>query len=54
MVNLARRIGEIQEVHITLPSGFVGEFIKVRVKLDVIKKLNRFVSFTKVGEAEFY
>lgn len=52
--NLAKRIGEVQEVQITLPNGFVGEFIRIRVKLDVTKKLTRFVGFTVKGELEFY
>ena len=52
--NLAKRIGEVQEVQITLPSGFVGEFIRVRTKLDVDQKLTRFVSFTRGGKTEFY
>ena len=35
--NMASRIGEVQELQITLPSGYVGQFIQVRVKLDVNK-----------------
>lgn len=41
--NIAKRIGEVQEVHITLPNGFVGEFIRIKVRLGVNKKLTRFV-----------
>ena len=52
--NLARRIGEVQEVQTTLPNGFIGEFIRARVKLDVSKKLTRVVQFTKNGETEKY
>lgn len=52
--SLARRIGEVQEVQVTLPNGFVGEFIRVRVRLDVSKKLTRVVRFTKAGETESY
>ncbi|CAM0904917.1 unnamed protein product [Alopecurus aequalis] len=52
--NMAKRIGEIKEVQITLPSGYVGEFIRVRVSLDVDQKLTRFVSFTRGGETEFF
>lgn len=37
--NLAKRIGEVQEVQVTLPNGFIGEFIRVRVKLNVNRKL---------------
>lgn len=49
--NLAQRIGEVQ---VTLPDGFAGEFIRVKVKLDVNKKLTRVVGITKGGEAEKY
>lgn len=45
--NLVSRIGEVQEVQVTLPNRFVGEFIRVRVKLDVNKKLTRVVGITK-------
>lgn len=54
LTNMAQRIREVQEVQVVLPSGFIGEFIRIRVKLDVNKKLTRFVSFTKSGETEFY
>ncbi|KAE8799990.1 putative disease resistance protein RGA3 [Hordeum vulgare] len=52
--NLAQRIGEVQKVQVTLPNGFAGEFIRVRVKLDVNKKLTRVVGITKGGELEKY
>ena len=52
--NMAKRIGEVQELQITLPSGFIGQFIRVWVKLDVAQKLTRFVSFTRSGKTEFY
>jgi hypothetical protein len=52
--NMAKRIGEVQELQITLPNGFIGQFIRVRVKLDVDQKLTRFVSFTKAGKTEFF
>lgn len=52
--NLAQRIGEVQEVQVTLPNGFAGEFIRVRAKLDVNKKLTRVVGITKGGETEKY
>ncbi|KAE8821405.1 hypothetical protein D1007_00547 [Hordeum vulgare] len=51
---LAQRVGEVQEVQVTLPNGFVGEFIRVRVKLDVNKKLTRVVGITKGGATEKY
>ncbi|KAE8809605.1 putative disease resistance protein RGA3 [Hordeum vulgare] len=51
---MSSRIGKVLELQIVLPNGFVEEFIRVRVKLDVTKKLARFVSFTKAGATEFY
>lgn len=36
---MATGIGEVQELQITLPDGFVGEFVRVRVRLDMNKKL---------------
>src|SRR4051812_29762782 len=44
---LCRSMGEITEVQTTMPAGYVGEFVRVRVKINVIKKLVRFVSITK-------
>ncbi|XBI71926.1 hypothetical protein VPH35_066002 [Triticum aestivum] len=52
--NMAQRIGEVVELQIVLPNGFIGEFVRVRVKLGVTKKLTRFVGFTKGGETEYY
>ncbi|KAE8812877.1 hypothetical protein D1007_09969 [Hordeum vulgare] len=52
--NLAQRVGEVQEVQVKLPNGFVGEFIRVRVKLDVNKKLTHVVGITKGGVTEKY
>ena len=49
-----KRIGEVHELQITLPSSFIIEFVRVRVKLDVNKKLARFISFTKAENTEFY
>ena len=54
MKNMAQRIGEVMEVQIVLPNGFIGEFISARVKLDVAKKLTRFVGFTKGGKTQYY
>lgn len=45
--NMEIRIGEVQEIPITLPSGFVGQFIRVMVKLDDNEKLTRFFSFIR-------
>ncbi|KAE8789885.1 putative disease resistance protein RGA3 [Hordeum vulgare] len=50
----AQRIGEVVEVHIVLPNGFIGKFIRVRVKLDITKKLTRFIGFTKAGSTGYY
>lgn len=53
--NLAKRIGEVLEVQIVLPSGFIGEFIRVRGKLDVItQKTHPVHRFHQVRETEFY
>ena len=54
MENMAKRIGDVREVQTELPNGFVGQFIRVRVKLDVQKKLTRFVSFSKGGKTNFF
>ena len=52
--NMASRIGEVQEVKYTLPNGYLGQFIRVRVKLDVNQKLTRFVSFSRAGKTEYF
>lgn len=36
---MCRKMGKILEVQTTLPAGFVGEFVRVRVELNVTKKL---------------
>lgn len=41
-------------MQVTLPNGFVGEFIRVRVKMDVGKKLTRVVRLIKAGETKNY
>ncbi|KAM0906228.1 hypothetical protein ACQ4PT_016910 [Festuca glaucescens] len=51
---ICRPMGEIKEFQTKLPAGFAGEFVRVRVKLDVSKKLHRFVSITKEKEREWY
>jgi hypothetical protein len=51
---MCRPVGDVKEVQITLPAGFVGEFARVRVKLDVAKKLSRFVSITKDKKKDWY
>ncbi|KAE8771138.1 hypothetical protein D1007_57022 [Hordeum vulgare] len=51
---MAARIGEALELQIVFPNGFVGEFVRARVRLDINKKLTQFVSFTKAGQTDFY
>lgn len=51
---MCRPMGEIKEVQIKLPVGFVGEFVRVRAKIDVLKKLTRFVSVTKEKKKVWY
>ncbi|KAE8803038.1 hypothetical protein D1007_21249 [Hordeum vulgare] len=52
--NLVSQIGEVQEVQVALPNVFFGEFIRIRVKLDVNKKLTSAIGITKGGETEKY
>ena len=52
--NLAKRSDEVQEAQVTLPNGFIGEFIHVRLKLFVSKKLSRVVGIKKGGETVKY
>ena len=47
-------MGRVLEVQTTLPAGFVGEFVRVRVELTATKKLIRFVSITKNEQTDFY
>ena len=51
---LATRIGEVQEVQLKLPAGFFGEFVKVRVKVDINAKIKRFVTWKKGEERVRY
>ncbi|KAI5008048.1 hypothetical protein ZWY2020_009096 [Hordeum vulgare] len=37
---MAQRIGEVVELQILLPNGFIGEFIRVRFKINTTKKTN--------------
>jgi ribosomal protein L32 len=53
-LGMCRNMGEIKEVQIKLPSGYAGEFVRIHVKLDVKKKLMRFVSMTKDKHKEWY
>jgi hypothetical protein len=47
IMGMCRKMGKILEVQTTLPAGFVGEFVRVKVELNVLKKLIRFVGITK-------
>ena len=38
--SLASQVGEVQGVQVTLPNGYIGEYILVRVKLNVNKKID--------------
>lgn len=51
---MCRKIGTIAEVQIKLPIGYVGAFVRVRVNLDISKKLERFVSITRAGKKDWY
>ena len=52
--NLAKMIGEVQEIHVTVPDGLIEEFICVTVKLDVNKYLARVVDITNGDEQKKY
>ncbi|XBI23705.1 hypothetical protein VPH35_048885 [Triticum aestivum] len=51
---LASRIGEVEDVQLKLPAGFFGEFVRVRVKIDVHAKIKRFVTGKKGEERVRY
>jgi hypothetical protein len=51
---MCHHVGEVKEVHIKLLVGFVGSFVRIKVKLNVNKKLSRFASITKDGKKEYY
>jgi hypothetical protein len=51
---MARGVGEVTEVQIKLTASFIGSFVRLKVKLDVNKKLSRFVSMTREKKKEFY
>ena len=51
---MCRTIGQVLEVQTLLPAGFAGEFVRIKVCIDVNKKLSRFVSITKNQKKEFY
>lgn len=39
---MCRTVGFVKEVQTTLPAGYAGEFARIRVRIDVNKKLSRF------------
>jgi hypothetical protein len=51
---MCRNVGEVTEVQIKLPSGFVGSFVRIKVRLDVNKKISRFASVTRDGKKEYF
>lgn len=51
---MSKRIGEVEEIQLKLPAGFFGEYVRVRLKIDVTAKIKRFVSATKAGEKIYY
>ena len=51
---MASRIGEVEEVQLKLPAGFFGEFVRVRVKIDINAKIKRFVTGKKGDERVRY
>lgn len=51
---ICKNMGEIKEIQIKLPVGYVGEFVRIQVRIDVNKKLTRFVSVTKDKHKEWY
>jgi hypothetical protein len=51
---MCRNMGEIKEIQVKLPAGYVGEFVRLQVRIDVKKKLTRFVSVTKDKQKEWY
>ena len=51
---LASRIGEVEEIQLKLPAGFFGEFVRVKVKIDIHSKIKRFVTAKKGEERVQY
>ncbi|XP_020165716.1 uncharacterized protein [Aegilops tauschii subsp. strangulata] len=51
---LASRIGEVEEVQLKLPAGFFGEFVRVKVKIDINAKIKHFVTAKKGEESGKY
>jgi hypothetical protein len=51
---MSRGAGERKEVQIKLHAWYIGSFVRLRVKLDVNKKLSRFVSMTRDKKKKYY
>jgi hypothetical protein len=50
ITNLAVNIGEVIAVDMNISGGELGDFVRVRVWLDVRRSLTRFVSFKPEGD----
>ncbi|KAE8797296.1 putative disease resistance protein RGA3 [Hordeum vulgare] len=51
---MASRIGEVEEIQLRLPTGFFGEFVRVKVSIDINAKIKRFVTGKKGDERVRY
>ena len=51
---MCRPMGEVLKVQVKLPAGYVGEVVRVHVKINVNAKLSRFVSITRDTKKELY
>jgi hypothetical protein len=51
---MSRNVGEIKEVQIKLPAGYIGSYVRLKVRLDVNKKISRFVAMTRDKKKEFF
>ncbi|KAE8818859.1 hypothetical protein D1007_03467 [Hordeum vulgare] len=44
---LASQIGEVEEVQLKLPAGFLDEFVRFKIKLDINSKIKHFLASKK-------
>ncbi|KAE8817641.1 putative disease resistance protein RGA3 [Hordeum vulgare] len=51
---LASRVGEVEELQLKLPTGIFGEFVRVRVSIDINAKIKRVVTGKKGDERVRY
>ena len=51
---MASRIGEVEEIQLRLPAGFFGEFVRVKVSIDINAKIKCFVTGKKGDERVRY